>query len=430
VTAEIAIMNKSAVALAADSAVTIDSDRGPKIFNTVNKLFALSKHYPVAVMVYGNAQIMRVPWETIVKVYRARLGERSFKHLEDYAADFLSFLSRNRALFPGDDQADYFHRATAAFYQWINKDIETQVRKHLEKTGAISTSETRRITRVQIAKHFDHLRKCKRLRGFTGKFEGRLLRKYSSALRKLREEIFQKLPLSPTDLRRLRRISAWMFSKDNFPFRGTAGVVVAGFGQKDIYPRLMEFTVEGVIQDRLRFAPRRQNQIGRNCICSITPFAQTEVVQGFIDGVDPGMERLLNKFLDEVFLNYPIVILNHVKGISTAAKARVLKKTKQVSDQVLTKFRKEFEDFRKQTLVNPIVSMVSVLPKDELAAMAEALVNLTSFKRRFSPNAETVGGPIDVAVLSKGDGFIWVKRKHYFKPELNPHFSTNYFRAI
>ena len=30
-----------------------------------------------------------------------------------------------------------------------------------------------------------------------------------------------------------------------------------------------------------------------------------------------------------------------------------------------------------------------------------------------------MGGPVDVAVISKGDGFIWIKRKHYFSPELN-----------
>ena len=34
--------------------------------------------------------------------------------------------------------------------------------------------------------------------------------------------------------------------------------------------------------------------------------------------------------------------------------------------------------------------------------MAESLVNLTSFKRRVTMDAETVGGPIDVAVISKG----------------------------
>lgn len=69
-----------------------------------------------------------------------------------------------------------------------------------------------------------------------------------------------------------------------------------------------------------------------------------------------------------------------------------------------------------------------MLSKDELAAMAETLVNLTSFKRKITIGSETVGGPIDVAVISKGDGFVWIKRKHYFKPELNPHFFANYYK--
>ena len=42
--------------------------------------------------------------------------------------------------------------------------------------------------------------------------------------------------------------------------------------------------------------------------------------------------------------------------------------------------------------------------------------------------AETVAGPIDVAVISKGDGFIWIKRKHYFESGLNQHYFANYYR--
>jgi hypothetical protein len=56
--------------------------------------------------------------------------------------------------------------------------------------------------------------------------------------------------------------------------------------------------------------------------------------------------------------------------------------------------------------------------------MAEALVSLTSLKRRVTTDAETVGGPTDVALISKGDGFIWIKRKHYFSSELNHDFFT------
>jgi hypothetical protein len=45
-----------------------------------------------------------------------------------------------------------------------------------------------------------------------------------------------------------------------------------------------------------------------------------------------------------------------------------------------------------------------------------------------SVETDTVALPIDVAVISKGDGFIWIKRKHYFASELNHQFFSNYYR--
>ena len=78
---------------------------------------------------------------------------------------------------------------------------------------------------------------------------------------------------------------------------------------------------------------------------------------------------------------------------------------------------------------SPIMDIVESLQKSDLAEMAESLVNLTSFKRHVSKESETVGGPTDVAIISKGDGFIWIKRKHYFNIDLNNHFKENYFRG-
>jgi hypothetical protein len=76
-TAEIIVVNKNAIAMAADSAVTVGNPFGtPKIYNTVNKLFNLSKNAPVAIMVYGNAECLGLPWETMVKSYRKRLETR------------------------------------------------------------------------------------------------------------------------------------------------------------------------------------------------------------------------------------------------------------------------------------------------------------------------------------------------------------------
>jgi hypothetical protein len=53
-TAEIAIMNKEAVALAADSAVTTHIANEKKVFTSANKLFALSYRHPVGIMVYNS----------------------------------------------------------------------------------------------------------------------------------------------------------------------------------------------------------------------------------------------------------------------------------------------------------------------------------------------------------------------------------------
>ena len=59
-----------------------------------------------------------------------------------------------------------------------------------------------------------------------------------------------------------------------------------------------------------------------------------------------------------------------------------------------------------------------------MASLAENLVNITSLRRTYAidGNQQTVGGPTDVAILSKGDGFVWIKRKHYFSKDLNPNY--------
>ena len=95
---------------------------------------------------------------------------------------------------------------------------------------------------------------------------------------------------------------------------------------------------------------------------------------------------------------------------------------------IVEDFESEWETLEWKKFVGPVVDIVADLPKEDLAAMAESLVNLTSFKRRISREAETVGGPIDVAVISKGDGFIWIKRKHYLNKDLNPYYFANYYR--
>ena len=120
-TAEVAVWNKSAIALAADSAVTISRGRMIEKTYNVNKLFTLSKHRPIGVMVYDSAELCGVPWETIIKSYRQNLGKKAFGTTKEYAADLITFVEKSASLFPAHRQRKFFEDVSlVGFYQIQN----------------------------------------------------------------------------------------------------------------------------------------------------------------------------------------------------------------------------------------------------------------------------------------------------------------------
>lgn len=60
------------------------------------------------------------------------------------------------------------------------------------------------------------------------------------------------------------------------------------------------------------------------------------------------------------------------------------------------------------------------MPVRDAIDLAEFLAKTTVGYVRFLPGANTVGGEIDVATITKHEGFKWISRKHYYQSELNP----------
>lgn len=59
------------------------------------------------------------------------------------------------------------------------------------------------------------------------------------------------------------------------------------------------------------------------------------------------------------------------------------------------------------------------MPIQDAADLAEFLAYATCMYTKFKRGAATVGGPIEVAAITKHEGFKWIKRKHYFDMALN-----------
>ena len=431
-TAEIAILNRNAVAMAADSAVTLQLSGGQKIYNTVNKLFTLSKYRPVGVMVYGSADFMQIPWETIIKMYRAELYDRKYDSLEDYASDFVNFFERENILFPEELQGESARNYLRLGFYQLRRRIDTEVERTIKTIGSIDEEQLRTLIREKAADFLAELEKCGDLPGFTQDDVTKCGAKCEKDIQDAIEEVFEKLPVRECN-EQLQHAGSLILCK-RFARRDYSGVVIAGYGERDVFPMLLAYECECVINNKLRYIETNRVKIGTTkdtLVASVVPFAQREMVNRFMEGVDPKYRENVEGYVSTLLgQGYPNRIAEALAGkISSELQESVRKELVELGGKLAQDFAQGLERYRQAQFIDPVIDSVATLPKEDLAAIAESLVNLTAFKRRMtSVETDTVALPIDVAVISKGDGFIWIKRKHYFEPPLNPHFFSNYYR--
>lgn len=423
-TAEVVIMNKGAVALAADSAVTVSTQSGAKVYNTVDKLFSLSREAPVGVMIWGGSELCGVPWEVLIKEYRRELGSTRFATLEEYFEDFRKFVSGCRFLTDELQNTTTFRLAHGFYNDHIVEEIRKLVQKHFDQNGSITPEQiVLIITDVLVSQEVD-LDTKKFVDGFDSLAVERLILTYLSQIDAAMKSAFENLPIGDENTRLARRIFALFCCKQVLsPWH--SGLVVAGFGEQDIFPKVVSYTIDGYFLGSPKILAQNNDEVSPENSAVIMPFAQQEMVSLFMEGVDPKYLDAFKGALDETMKELPNAVADAI-GAEGEARTSVTELLRQVIENIPLDFERQMISYSRSTHIGPIIEAVAALPKDQLGAMAESLVNLTSFKRRVTLDAETVGGAIDVAVISKGDGFIWLKRKHYFEPEQNPQFMARY----
>ncbi len=429
-TAEVAILNREAVAIAADSAATVSDQSGQKIFSSANKIFALSKHNPVGVMIYGNAHFMGVPWEIIIKIFRKSLGTKTFDTLREYGEEFINFLTTELKMFPASEQEKYASGCIYGYFMEIREDIIEKVAKWIEQNREIDQAQTKKIVESTVLEHKIIWEKGESNIENREVKRAEIKNKYYDIIKEAKIHVFEKLPFTRKALNALNFIASELFI--SFPKGisngGISGIVITGFGESDIFPSVVSYSIEGIANNCLKYKEDSYQKIDYENSAMVIPFAQMEMVQTFIDGISPLFGDLYSKLLFETIENYPQIILNSLldDDFPVNDRIKIEKEIKRIGIQNLKIGIEKIQDIQYYRYVEPILKVVTFLPKNELAEMAESLVNLTCLRKKISMDDETVGGPIDVAVISKGDGLIWIKRKHYFEQNLNSHFFANY----
>lgn len=415
-TSEICVMNRHALVLAADSAATVSNwtsgQKEERYFKGSNKIFQISNFDPVGAMIYDSADLQRIPWEIIVKTFRSELGNKTFGDVADYASEFFRFIENNRRLFSGAyldelfvenvDQimirflrlADADDRVKAA-----GADVEAAIaakRVVLEEFYEGTMARPLKPPATQASVQFwrdKHLAKLINEAGLD-------LRFFSSG--------------APLDQPALVELGVQaLFRRPDF-FLSETGIVIAGYGSDQFFPSFKEFTCLGFLGEHLFFEEKSEQRMTPRDSGFFKAFATTAMADTFTMGFGPDVFATVRTHLRATLEDLATKIENETNVESPSKE--------QFFEEAINSHTKKWTDDVYEAHARPLSRVIGSLPIDEMASLAETLVMLESLKEKVTRPSESVSGPIDVAVITRHEGFIWAKRKLFFDPKLNSRF--------
>lgn len=417
-TTEVAVLNKLAVALAADSAATIDTGQKRKIYNTANKIFDLSESQPLGLMVYGNLEFMGYPFELVVKEFRRIKTAQPFTTVADCMTAFRTFLETELTISQAAKDELVASLIRVGLFR-LSMDLERSVLPQWAQRGAGDVAGLFVLINDFISGRLEELRALPPAPCFENQDAPALGAAFEATISAAASTYF-RAPADEATLHLVREYSAELLYRETLsPIK--SGVVIAGFGRDELCPSLRCCEVDGVIGDRLKSRPGPSVELSTSSVgAEIIAFAQDDIAELFLTGLLPAEEQYIVTFVSKQLEKIGDVVREVFGGDGEGA----AEKQAAISTalQGLASDLRAQLDSRKNKSRSRVLEMVRFMPVQELIVLAESLIEITSLKRRVTDDLETVGGAVDVAAITRSEGLVWIKRKHYFDPDLNSRF--------
>ncbi len=423
-TSEVVLMNRKTVAMASDSAVTISGPGFLKTYQSEDKLFPLVEGAPVGVMIYNNAEIMSTPWETVISLYRDQMAGRTLDTVEAYGTDFMEFLSGNPDLFPADHQDTEFYKTIAVVLTLVAEDFDEQVAHFKRENEARLNEHLSAIFEFVVRElHNSYLQYPDGTpRGdlpcFPKGMDQQVRRRYNGEIDQLVDSLLTALKAEHSILatsedtkNKLRDICVFAATRDAF-FENYTGIVVAGFGSRGQFPSMRSFLTSSVVLGILKRKQDRGNDMSADAGPVVQTFAQDRMIRTFLTGMDPYLMRFMYGETLDLSMRVSADIIRRIPNLSDADRQAMFDDySRNNLGFAIREFFGSIDSYQEAVHTRPIYRAVGVLPKKELGETAASLINLNSFQQKVMHAVETVGGPVDVAVITRNGGLEMLKQK-------------------
>lgn len=409
-TALVGLLNKRGAAIAADSAMTVLGNGSSKIYNNEQKIFQLSSQNPVGVMICNNLNFLNTPLALILDLYRIERGNCKFSSLTGYVDDFIAYLKSIKRLQDSLVKRTYYRNEFDQIITDFRSTFSDRYDQIEEENQGLSEDEISRMCYVHtlgmMKETICDTEINENLTNFTKQDfvkevvepDKETFARYRTMFPRMKDEEWETM---------LEYFYIHLIS-NSFNSRQSSEIIFVGFGSDDIFPASQRLFLSGMVGDGIKYRIEDISEISHDYSAEIRPFAQTDVMMTLIKGVSPQLDNEFREAtleLEEGLINDFTTVLEeeHVSPV-------IIKKLKELPlEKLHDRYIDRIDNYVNENFISGVVDALEFFNLEEMTKMAENLIAVTNLQRHISSSEESVGGPIEVALITKAGGFKWIK---------------------
>lgn len=408
-TAEILVMNRSAVALAAQGGLNVGYGPDPAVTRESAKIFPLFDDKPVALMIYGRADLLGQPWQSLITHYLESSKPPEAKTIGEWAEHFFGFLDDNVWMFSEQDQRSHLEGLLAAIFGRI---IDEAAEIYAFPVGE-RLNEFEALNRAIDIWHRRYQRdgrgeRIPTLQSFSDARRDSFADRFSNEIESVLESVFGQVRLDAGRLDKLWDIAFFAVTRDRF-YEGCTGLVFAGYGQEELMPAMCSYYVSSVVNYRMKRSLDWRKAITSQPPQSlVVPFADAPVTNRLMRGLDMVFENEITRAVEQLIGEVGVHMVNGSPDLDMPVRKAMKEELfARILPGAMNTFQTWLKEYIPERSVGPILGSLESMGVDDLARTARSLIGLNRLGRdEFSPSEA-----VDTAVITRKEGFTWQTRQ-------------------
>ena len=192
------------------------------------------------------------------------------------------------------------------------------------------------------------------------------------------------------------------YIKNNYMFSEpeASELVFAGYGKDEPFPSICQYTVTGIENGKLLWSSGPCRVISDKEGSAIFTSGKSDI----IDAIEFGIQ---DKRIAPIYKQFQNLIDDVLLQAMMSRKIDYPAIRDEIKELIAESGRNQFHNK---------LNAIAEYDLQKMACLAENLIKATELHRKITFQQEEVGGLVDLAVITKNDGFKWLNRKSWYEP--------------